>query len=90
MPEPVADGKKPAPVVIGEGLVVLIQVRDVGEGGRQAVFVGRPQAGADGLLQLAEAAAEGKLLLVGEILVVEDQHRVFVHPPMNSGDLLRA
>src|SRR4026207_1573482 len=37
------------------------------------------RAGADGVLDLAQAAREGELLLVGERLVVEDQYRVPIH-----------
>ena len=38
----------------------------------------------------AEALREGELLLVGEVLVVEDQHGVPVHAGVNGGDVLAA
>ena len=57
--------------------------------GRQPVFVGGAQPGVQRQLDLAEAAGEGELLLVVDVLVVEDQHRVFVHAGMDRRDLLR-
>ena len=72
MPESIADGEQPATIVTGEHLVVLVEVGHVGERRRQAVFVRRAQARADGQLDLAEALGEGQLLVVVDRLAVED------------------
>ena len=87
MPQPVADREQPAAVVARHRPVVLVEVGDVGEGGRQPVLVGGAQAGVQRQLDLAEAAGEGELLLVVDVLVVEHQHRVSVHAGMDRGDL---
>ena len=42
------------------------------------------------MLELAEAPAEGKLLLVVERLIVEDEHREFVHAGVDGGHLVAA
>ncbi len=68
------------------GLLSLSEVGHVGECRRQAIFLGAPQAGADGKLDGAEALGEGELLLVGEVLIVEDEDPVLVHAGVNFGD----
>ncbi len=88
MPEAIAEAEQPAPVVAREHVLVLVQVRDVGKRGGQPQLVGRAQAGADGVLDVTQAAREGQLLLVVERLVVEDQHRVAVHAGVDLRDLL--
>src|SRR5262245_27617884 len=79
MPEPVADREQPTAVVAGERLVVLVEIGHVGEGRGQPVVVGSAQARAGRVLELAEAARERELLIVVDVLIVEDQHRVLVH-----------
>ena len=86
MPEPIANGEKPA-IVVGEGLIVLIEIGHIRERRRQSIFVRRAQTGADGLFQLPETAAESELLIVGEALVVKHQHRVLIHSGVNCTDL---
>src|SRR5207237_7970508 len=46
-------------------------------------------AGADRVLDLAEAAGEGQLLLVVELLVVENEHGVGVHAGVDRRHRLR-
>src|SRR5438046_4203713 len=87
VPQPVADREQSPPVVPREDVVVLVEVGHVGEGRRQPVLVGSAQAGADCVLELTEAPAEGELLLVGELLIVEDEHGVLVHPGMDRLDV---
>src|SRR6266853_1035901 len=41
-----------------------------------------------GVLQRAEVDAEGHLLLVGDLLIVEDQHRVAIHARVDGRDLV--
>ena len=53
------------------------------------VFVGGAQAGADGVLDLAQALGEGELLGVVDLLVVEHQHGVLVHAGMDRRHLVR-
>ena len=89
MPELVAERIEPPAVVAGERLAVLVEVRDVGKRVRQPLFLGRPQTDADRQLDRPEALGEGQLLLVGEILVVEDQHAIPVHAGMDGRDVLR-
>ena len=78
VPQPVAQTEQPPPVVARQHLVVLVEVGDVVDVHRQPALVTlRDVAGR--LLQRAEVAAERKLRLVGEVLVVEHQHAVLVH-----------
>ncbi len=44
---------------------------------------------ADRALDLAEIAAEGELLLVGDVLIVEHQHGIAVHPRLDRRRLVR-
>ena len=48
-----------------------------------------PEARANCKLERAEALSEGKLLLVGEILIVEHQDSVPIHPLMDGGNVSR-
>ena len=41
MPEPIANGEKPAAIVVGEGLIVLIEIGHIRERRRQSIFVRR-------------------------------------------------
>ena len=69
-------------------LAVLVEVRHVGEMRRgQALVVVAPQIEADGDLQRPEALGERQLLLVGEVLAVEHQHRIPVHSGIDGGDV---
>src|SRR4029453_15196364 len=77
VPEAVAQGEETRARVAGEHLVVRVDVGHVREGGGQTVRL--PQAGADGVLDLAEAQRERELLLLGDGAAVEHQHRVLVH-----------
>ena len=79
VPEAIADGEQPPPVIACERLVVLVEIGHVREGRWQAMILGRAQAGADRVLDVAETLREGELLLVVDVLVVKDQHRVLVH-----------
>src|SRR3989454_11351448 len=77
------------PVVPGEGLVVLVEIGHVGEGGGEAVLLRRAQARADRVLELTQTAAERELLLVVDLLVVEDQDGVRVHSGMDRRHVFR-
>ena len=91
MPQAVADREQPPPVVAGERLVVLVEVRDIGKCRRETVFArARRRLVPIAKLDLAEAAGEGKLLLVIDVLIAEDEDSVFVHPGMDIGDFRAA
>ena len=66
-----AETEQPAAIVTREHLLVLVEIRHVGKRRRQPQLVRPAQAGADGVLDLAEAPREGELLLVVELLVME-------------------
>src|SRR4029453_105634 len=50
--------------------------------------VGAAQARVRGLLELAQALGEGELLVVGDVLIMENQHRVLVHAGVNRRHLV--
>ena len=87
MPQAVADGEQPAPVVACEGRIVPVEVGDVGEGRGQPVVLRGPQARTDGMLEVAQALGEGELLGIVDLLVVEHEDRVGVHAGMDGGHL---
>src|SRR5215211_5644803 len=88
VPQAVADREQTSPIIAGEWLVVLVEIRDIGKGRRQTVFAGSAQARADRQLDLAEAAGKGELLLVVDMLIAEDKDGVLVHAGMDVGDFL--
>ena len=86
MPKPIAESEQPPPIVARKKLVVLVEVGDVVHVHRQPPLVPlRDVAGR--LLKTTEVAAERKLRLVGEVLVVEHQHAVLVHAGGECGRL---
>ena len=76
---------KMAAIVVGEGLIVLIEI-DTSANGVAVDIRLRARRLGDGLFQL-ETAAESELLIVGEALVVKHQHRVLIHSGVNCTDL---
>jgi hypothetical protein len=88
VPETVADGEEPPPIVPRVHAIVLVEIGDVGERRRQAVLVRRAQAGPDRVLDLPQAPGEGELLLVAQRLIVEHEHGVAVHAVVDPCDLL--
>jgi hypothetical protein len=88
MPEAVADRIQASAVIARERPVVLVEVGDIGERVGQTVLLRTAQAGGNGQLDFAEALREGQLLLVGEGLIVEDQHGVLVHALVNGRNIL--
>ena len=88
VPQAVTDREESAAVVVRHYLLVLVEVGDVGEHGRQTVFVRLAQAITAGVLEFAESAAEGQVLLVGEILIVEDEHGMRIHRGVDGGHVL--
>src|SRR6185437_681106 len=89
MPEAVAEVEQMRAMFARQRLAVLAEVGDVVQsGGEPVVFLFRHGAAA-GIFALAEIAREGELLLVGYVLVAEQQHGVFVHAGFDVGGLLR-
>ena len=78
MPQPVAQPEQPPPIVARQDLVVLVEVGDVVHVHRQAAL-GTLCDVAGRLLQRAEVAAERKLGVIGEVLVMEYQHTILIH-----------
>src|SRR5260221_10189753 len=54
----------------------------------EPLFVRLGDVAAGRILDLAEIAGEGDLLLVGDVLVVKDQYRVAVHPGVDRRDIV--
>ena len=80
MPQPVAQLEEPLAVVGRDDLAVPVEVGEIAHARAQPAL----RRLADGarphlLLERPECAAEGELLLVGDVLVVEHQHGVAVH-----------
>ena len=75
--------------VFRQRLAVLAEIGDVVEAGLEpVVFLLRHRAAAC-ILALTEIQREAHLLLVVDVLVVEDQHRVFVHGGLDLARLIR-
>ena len=88
MPEAVADGEEPSPIVPRHRLLVLVEIRHIGKRAWQASVFRRAQACPGSVLERAQAQGERKMLLVVDVLVVKDEHRVLVHPVVNGRHLV--
>ena len=88
MPQPVAEIEHAAAVVARERLALLVEVRDVDHPGLEAELMRLGDVAAECAFDLAEVLRERDLLVVGDVLVVEDQHRVAVHAGIDRGRLL--
>ena len=91
MPQPVGQFEEPHPVVGGDDVAVLVEVREIRHAGAEPL--GGATADMAGRLvrfELAEMAGEDELRLVGEKLIAEHQHRIPVHARFDRGDLVRA
>ena len=88
MPEAVAEIEVAPPILAGQGLMLLVEIGDVVHLRPQALLVRARDVPAGRVLDLAEVAAEGDLLLVADALLVEDQDRVAVHPRLDRRHLL--
>ena len=91
MPQPVGQFEEPHPVVGGDDVAVLVEVREIRHAGAEPLGgATADMAGRLVRLQLAEMTGEGELRFVGEKLIAEHQHRVAVHARLDRGDLIRA
>ena len=83
MPELVAGLVQHPAVAPGHELAFRVRVGEVDDVSAQAVLAAE---GAHGGLERTEAQAEGRLLLVGQRLAVEDQHGVLVEGVGDAGE----
>src|SRR6266576_3644506 len=88
VPELVAEVEHPPPVVARKKRVVLADVGNISHFDRQPPVLRPGDIAADRTLDLTEIAAEGELLLIRDVLVVEGEHRVFVHAGLDRCDLI--
>ena len=70
-------------------LAVLSQVGDIVQPGGEPVILLLGHVAATGVLAIAEIQRKGHLLLVGNVLIAEQQHRVFVHAGFDIPGFLR-
>ena len=68
---------------------VLAEIGDVVQPGREPRILRLDDIAAARILALAEIQRERHLLVVGNVLIREQQHRVFVHAGLDVGSLLR-
>jgi hypothetical protein len=88
VPQPIAERGHASLVVARQLAAIPVQIGDVGKGrGESQLRIPDRRIGA--FLQLTEVAREGELLLVGDILIGQDQHRVPVHGGIDRPDLVR-
>ena len=89
MPELVAEIEQPAAVVARQRPVVLAEIGHVVHQRVEPLFVRLRDIAAGRVLDLAEIAREGDLLLVGDVLIVKHEDGVAVHPGLDRRDLVR-
>ena len=89
MPQPVGQLEEPNSVFSRHDVPVLVEVGEIGDARAEALLLAfsdmpwRVVA-----LQLAEMAGKRDLLFIGDVLVAEDQHGIFVHASLDRGNLL--
>src|SRR6476661_5418820 len=89
MPQAVAEVEQMGAVILRQRLAVLAEVGDVVEAGCQPVVFLLGHGAAARMFALAEIQCKRQLLLVGDVLVVKQQHGIFVHAGFDVGRLLR-
>jgi hypothetical protein len=91
MPQPVAQLEEPLAIVGRDDLAILVEVGEIGDSLTEAGF--RRLADCAGpLLDLerTEIPREGDLLLIGDVLVVKNQHTVAIHRILDGDSVLAA
>src|ERR1700704_4020370 len=89
MPQAVAEVEQMDAAVRRQRIAVLAEVGDVVEAGREPRVLRLDDIAAARVLALAEIQRERHLLLVGNVLIAEQQYGVFVHAGLDVGGLLR-
>src|SRR5215472_11853759 len=91
MPQPVAQFEEPYPVVAGHDVAVLVEIGEIGNAGPEPLILALPDMSRRVVvLQLPEMAGKRDLLVVGEVLIAENEHGKFVHAGLDRIDLLCA
>ena len=88
MPQLIAEIEQPAAVVARHRLVVLAKVGHVVHQRVEPLFVILGDGAAGRVFDLAEIAGESDLLLVGDVLLVEDENRIAVHAFVDRRDFV--
>src|SRR6185312_7993597 len=89
MPEAVAEVEQMRAMIARQRLAVLAEIGNVVQPGGEPVVLLFCHGAAAGIFALAEVAREAELLVVGYVLVTEQQHGVFVHAGFDVDGLLR-
>src|ERR1700730_18898338 len=89
MPQAIAEVEQMGTVTARQRLAVLAEVGNVVQSGGEPVIFLLGDGAAARVLALAEIEGKGQLLLVIDVLVAEQQHRIFVHAGLDIGGLLR-
>src|ERR1700761_3774464 len=89
MPQPIAKLEEPHAVFGRHDLAVPVQVREVRDACTKPAVRSLPDMAARlVVLQFAELLGKGELLFVGDVLVAEHQHGIFVHPGFDGVNLI--
>ena len=88
MPQLIAEVEQPAAVVARQRLMIPAEVRDVVHQRVKPMLLRLCDIAASRVLDLAEIAGERDLLIVGDVLVVEDEDRVTIHPGLDCSCLV--
>ena len=90
MPQPVAELEEPQPVLGREDVAVFVEVGEIGDAGPKPLLLAPADVpGRRIILERAELAGKGELLLVTERLVAEHQHSIGVHACFDRCDFVR-
>src|SRR6516164_602629 len=91
MPEPVAELEEPDPVLIRDDVAVFVEVGEIRDPRPEpAVLAPSYVPRRVVALKLPEMARERDLFFVGDVLVAQYQHGVFVHARLDCRDLIGA
>jgi hypothetical protein len=89
MPQAVAEVEQMSAAVARQWRAVLAEVGDVVKSGAKPGILRLDNIAAVRIFAFAEIARKRQLLLVGDVLVAEQQHGVFIHAGFDIPGLLR-
>src|SRR3979411_2151529 len=89
MPKAVAEIEQMSAVVARQRLAVLAEVGDIVEAGREPRILRLDDVAATRIFPFAEIKRESQLMIVGNVLISETQHRVVTHSVFDFGGLPR-
>ena len=91
MPQQIAQIEHALTIVPVQNAMVGVQIGHIGHfRAKTPVFRLCDVAGRARQLQRAKISTERELLVVGDVLVMKHQNRIFVHPGVNRRDILGA